>query len=329
MSRSKLIRAAITMGDPAGIGAELIVKALAHPAVSNIADFVIIGDKWAFNKAQGACLPAGRQKLRAKNYTFLDLNNVPRENFRFGVNRPEYGRASIEYIDKAAQLLKKRAVDCLVTCPISKEAINSAGFRFPGHTEYLAKLTKAKDFVMMLLNRQLKIVLITRHIPLTKVSSAISKEIILKDILLTYKSLKRLFLIPSPRIVVCGLNPHASDNGLLGTEENNIIKPVLKRLNPLIAHSIDGPFSADVAISRACKNKYDCVVAMYHDQALIPLKLSGSSTGVNITLGLAFVRTSPLHGTAFDIAGRNLADPSSMIESIKLAVRCTLNQRKA
>ena len=234
----------------------------------------------------------------------------------------------MEYLEKALELIKAREIDCLVTCPISKEAVNLAGFNWPGHTEYLARYSQSNDFIMMLLNKQLKITLVTRHIPLKSVWLQLNKDKIYKAISLTYKSLKEIFLIKNPRIVVCGLNPHASDNGLIGKEENGIIKPVLRNLRRKIRY-LDGPLSADVAISKANRKEYDCVVAMYHDQALIPLKMDGDSPGVNITLGLDFIRTSPLHGTAFDIAkDHTLANPLSLIEAIKLAIRCTSNLRK-
>jgi len=178
--------------------------------------------------------------------------------------------------------------------------------------------------VMMLLNKEFKFSLVTRHIPLKSVSGALNKDRLYKNIYVTYRVLKDFFLMESPRIVVCGLNPHASDNGIIGKEENQIVKPVLDRLRSMIGY-IDGPLSADVAIAKAKQKKYDCVIAMYHDQALIPLKLLDNSSGVNITLGLPFVRTAPLHGTAFDIAGTNRANPNSLIEAIKLAVECCVN----
>lgn len=309
--RQEKIRVGITMGDPSGVGPAIIRKAL--PKVKGLADFTVIGDAWLFN--------------RIPHIKFIDLGNVPRKNFKFGKVRAEYGRASIEYLDKALALIKTRQIDCLVTCPISKEAINLSGFRFGGHTEYLQRRTKTPDAVMMLLNKELKFSLVTRHLPLKGVAAAINQDVLYKNIRITYRALKELFLLESPRIVVCGLNPHASDNGLIGCEENQIIKPVLAKLKSVIRH-IEGPLSADAAIAKARKKKYDCVVAMYHDQALIPLKLSGNEAGVNLTVGLPFIRTSPLHGTAFDIAGTDLANPSSLTEAIKLAVRCTLNLKR-
>jgi 4-hydroxythreonine-4-phosphate dehydrogenase len=319
ISKSYKIKVGITMGDPSGIGPEITLKAIQR--LKGLADFVVIGDEWVLNKNQ-------KSKIKNQNYRFIDLNNVEHKNFKFGKIKAKYGRASIEYIDKALELIKNRQIDCLVTCPVSKEAINLAGFnKFCGHTEYLAKKTRTEDFAMMLLNKDLIISLVTRHIPLREVSLKLSRDKIYKTILLTYKSLEKLFSIPSPRIVVCGLNPHASDNGVIGNEENKIIKPVLERLRTKLKN-ISGPKPSDVAISEAKQKQYDCVIAMYHDQALIPLKLLGIGTGVNLTLGLPFIRTSPLHGTAFDIAGKGRACADSLIEAIKLAVRCALNLKR-
>ena len=295
------------MGDPSGIGPEIIAKAL--PQLKNLAQFIIIGDKWVFNQTT--------------DQKFIDLKNVEHKKFRFGQVRSEYGRASIEYLDQALELLKNKEIDCLVTCPVSKEAVSLSGLKFNGHTEYLAKHTKTKDFVMMLLNDRLKISLITQHIPINKVSRAITRKKIISTVTLTYQALKKLFSINNPRIVVCGLNPHASDNGVIGSQENKTMKPVLKKFK-----YVTGPISADIAISLADKSKFDAVIVAYHDQALIPLKLTDKSSGVNLTLGLSFVRTSPLHGTAFDIAGTNSANPDSLIAAIKLAIKCTRSQKK-
>ncbi len=308
------------MGDPSGIGPAITLAAINR--LKGLADFVIIADKWVLNQASGV-------RRQASGAKFIDLDNVSHKNFEFGRIKAEYGKASIQYLDKALELIKNNEIDCLVTCPISKEAINRAGFIYAGHTEYLSERTHSKDLVMMLLNKRLKFSLVTRHIPLRSVSSKINREILYKTISLTFQSLKELFLIKEPRIVVCGLNPHASDNGLIGLEENKIIIPLLQKIKSKIKN-LAGPISADVAIAMADKQEFDCVIAMYHDQALIPLKLYGNFKGVNITLGLPFVRTSPLHGTAFDIAKDYLpaANPGSLIEAIKLALRCTSNLKK-
>jgi 4-hydroxythreonine-4-phosphate dehydrogenase len=237
--------------------------------------------------------------------------------------RKEYGRASIEYLDKSVELLQEGQIDCLVTCPISKEAIGLCGFGYPGHTEYLASRLGVKRFEMMMLNDSLKFIALTRHIPLKEVSKAVTAAGVYSTCSFVNKELWRLFGIKVPRIVVCGLNPHASDNGVIGKEENNVIKPAIKRLR---AQGIkaQGPISADVAIAQAYRNEHDCVIAIYHDQALIPLKLTGQGVGANMTLGLPFVRTSPLHGTAFDIAAYpHLVDPRSLHYAIELAATCT------
>ncbi len=319
--KSSRIRVGITIGDPSGIGPLITSKALAK--LKGAADFVVIGDKWVLNRLSSIV-------YRLSSVRFIDLHNVRHKNFNFGKIKAEYGKASIEYLDKALELLSKKEIDCLVTAPISKEAISLAGFKYSGHTEYFLKKCKVKEVVMLLLNDVLRFSLVSRHIPLKKVATALTKRKIYDNIIITVKSLKGLFGIKNPRIAVCGLNPHASDNGLIGAEENKIIKPALEELRLRIKADIDGPLPSDVAIARASMGKYDCVVAMYHDQALIPLKLTGYGSGVNMTLGLPFIRTSPLHGTAFDIAKKaRLADPSSLIAAIRLAIKCVSTLKKA
>jgi 4-hydroxythreonine-4-phosphate dehydrogenase len=314
ISRSTRIRLGLTIGDPSGIGPAITLKAVNK--LKGLADFVVIGDKWVFDH------PISTR--------FIDLNNIPHKNFSFGKVKAEYGKASIEYLDKALELLNDKEIDCLVTAPISKEAINLAGFNYAGHTEYFLKQTGATEVVMMLLNDKLRFSLVTRHIPINKVSTNLTKTKLYNHILSTYQSLRDIFGIKNPRLVVCGLNPHASDNGLIGDEENAIIKPTLNKIKRDINADISGPLSSDVAILKAYRGDYDCVIAMYHDQALIPLKLTGPDTGVNLTLGLPFIRTSPLHGTAFDIAGKpRSADPGSLIAAIKLAVKCASHLKKA
>ncbi len=316
------------MGDPSGIGPEIITKAISRLKIN--ADIIIIGDRKVFNAARFGhrtpCPPVRQADTRHPSYAFIDLNNVDHKNFKFGKVRGEYGRASIEYLDIAMELINDKKIDCLVTCPISKESISLAGIHCGGHTEYLTKKTGTKDFVMMLLNEKIKISLVTRHIPIRKVSFMANKEELRKVIRITTSSLKSLFKISQPRLAVCGLNPHASDNGIIGNEENSVIKPVLNQIRD--EFDVVGPESADVVMLKALQGKYDAVIAMYHDQALIALKLSGYSSGVNITLGLPFVRTSPLHGTAFDIAGKNLAFPESLIAAVNLARKCALNLKR-
>ncbi|MFH0918277.1 MAG: 4-hydroxythreonine-4-phosphate dehydrogenase PdxA [Candidatus Omnitrophota bacterium] len=322
-SKSSKIKVGLTIGDPAGIGPAITLAAL--KLLKNKADFTVIGDRLVLAKA------AKLLKITPPPVKLIDLNNVDEKRFKFGSLNAQNGKASLEYLNAALELLKNNKIDCLVTCPISKEAINLAGARFTGHTEYLGQRTGSQDLVMMLINDKLKFSLVTRHIRLSDVCRMLTQEKIEKNILNTVVGLKSLFLIKKPRLVVCGVNPHASDNGVIGTEEQEVIAPVIKKLNKkLSGATIDGVLGADVAIAWAAKGKYDCVIAAYHDQALIALKLTGFESGVNLTLGLPFVRTSPLHGTAFDIARKPaLANPGSLIAAIKLAIKCTLNQKKA
>ncbi|MBI4708439.1 MAG: 4-hydroxythreonine-4-phosphate dehydrogenase PdxA [Candidatus Omnitrophica bacterium] len=318
--KSSKIKVGITLGDPSGIGPAITLKAIQQ--VKNLAEIIVIGDSFVLQKAASL-------KFYARNFKLIDLQNVKQREFRFGQIRAQYGRAAMEYLDQALGLLKNREIDCLVTCPISKQAINLAGFPYSGHTEYLMKMSASLHVVMMLLNDKLRFSLLTRHIPLKDVSPILNKQEIISNIGIITNGLKILFGIRAPKLVVCGLNPHASDGGIIGKEEESLIKPILKGLRKKLKVLIDGPMSADAAIQKAYYNQYDCVIAMYHDQALIPLKLTSPQTGVNLTLGLPFVRTSPLHGTAFDIAGDyNRANPDSLISAIKLAIECTKNQRK-
>lgn len=322
--KSSRIRVALTIGDPSGIGPAITLKAI--EILENKADFTVIGSSFVLAKTAKILKAA---PLSAK---LIDLNNIKEKNFKPGSINAQNGRACLEYLDAALFLLKQSKIDCLVTGPISKEAISLQGAKFSGHTEYLAKKTGSRNLVMMLLNDKLKFSLATRHIPLKDVCTKLSRKNLEENILCTIKSLRSLFSLKTPRIVVCGVNPHASDNGVIGTEEQAIMIPVIKRLGKIIdgGATLSGPLPADMAISRAAKGDYDCVIAAYHDQALIPLKLTDFDSGVNLTLGLPFVRTSPLHGTAFNIAANPVqANPASLVSAVRLAIQCTLNQRKA
>lgn len=322
------IKIGITMGDPGGIGAEIIAKIIVMPGINRLGKISVIGDSWVFSKTQS-------QRSIVKKVEFIDLKNVRRKNFKFGRVRPEHGLAAVEYLKEAVELIKQGKVDCLVTAPISKEAINLAGYKYSGHTEFLAGAfgKNKEDIVMMLLNKYLKISLVTQHLPLQKIISGLNREAIYKTIIITHRALKEYFTLAYPRICVAALNPHAGEGGLLGDEEIEKILPAIKRAKQLIGSvsspAIFGPLPADSAFSAAKQGRFEAVVAMYHDQALIPLKVLDYESGVNLTLGLGFVRTSPLHGTGFDIAGRNLASCKSLIAAIKTAVECTENSRRS
>ncbi len=311
------IKIGITMGDPGGVGPEISAKCIG--GWRDKAAPILIGDGMSFS---AAC----RGKLSfPRGFELIDLKNVSRASYRPGRICAEYGKASVEYLDKAMEMLASGEIDCLVTCPISKEAINLGGYHYSGHTEYLAERSACPDVVMMLVNDVFRFSLVTRHVPLADVSRCLTKKKIAHTLKVTRGALTDLFGISDPSLVVLGMNPHGSDNGLIGNEENSVIKPAVRACR---LSGVTGPLGADVAVSAAAKGSYDGVVAMYHDQALIPLKLTGDSNGVNMTLGLPFVRTSPLHGTAFDIAGKGKADPSSLRAAVKLALKCARNQKK-
>ena len=310
------------MGDPSGIGPEIIAAAL--PAICGRAHVTVIGDSWVFSKALRR-LARPRVKF---SFDFVEMENVPRAGFAFGRVRKEYGAASLEYVDLALALLKSGRIDCLVTCPVSKEAVSLASAGFRGHTEYLARAAGARSTVMMLLNSSLRFGLVTNHCAIKDVPGRIRLERIIETARLTDISLKKDFRVCRPRLACCGLNPHASDHGLFGKEERGVIEPALAQLRKK-GFWIDGPLAADTACARAREGAYDAVIAMYHDQALIPLKLTGADSGVNFTAGLPYVRTSPLHGTAFDIAGKGRGSPASLIAAFETARLCCQNLKNA
>jgi 4-hydroxythreonine-4-phosphate dehydrogenase len=313
------IKVGITMGDPSGIGPEIIAKAIKNPSINRIADFIIIGDEKTYQKVN---------KHPVRNVKFIDLGNVPSKSFAFGKIKQAYGKASVEYIQEAVVLLKRKDIDCLVTCPISKEAMQLAGFKWSGHTELLAELCGVSKPLMVLVNQYLKFALVTRHIALKKVPLVLTQSAICNTFLLAHKAMKQMFGESSPRIVALALNPHASDGGMLGKEEEDIIIPAVKKMQKRNLF-FEGPLPADSGIQKLLNKEYDCALAMYHDQALIALKLTDAESGVNLTYGLPYVRTSPLHGTAFNIAGKDIANPNSLIWAIKLAVQCARNLKNA
>ncbi len=301
-SRNKVI--AITMGDPLGIGGEVIEKALRRPDILQSGRFVLIGDAVRLKKCRGP------------RVTLLD------------VPYSDQGQGSLKFLDKAIELIKGGVVDALVTAPLSKEYVSRYSKGFVGHTEYLAESFGVRNFDMMFVADTMRLTIATRHLPLKEVPKAINKELVFNSIALMDKTLREQFSIKRPRIAVLGLNPHAGEGGLLGGEEQKHIIPAIKGA---VKRGINasGPYPADTFFinfghSRASGNptkNFDGIIAMYHDQGLAPVKGMYFKNLVNFTAGLPFVRTSPVHGTAFDIADKNKADPSSMIAAIKLAVQ--------
>lgn len=318
----------ITMGDPAGIGAEIVVKALADRKLRSAARYVIFGSNelltYAADLAEIECFWYRDHHENIQPYA---LDAVVLDYDEFGRPGPTEkgptkagGIASMAFLEDAIAAAKNGLIDGIVTAPISKQSWGLADFtRWPGHTELLAERFRAKHVAMMFVAPQLKLALATIHEPLFEIRHSFTIGCVFNPIELADRALRRWFGYENPSIAVCGLNPHASDEGRFGDEEQRIIKPAI-----LMAHeagiNVHGPFAADTLFVEAVRGKYDCVIAMYHDQGLIPLKLLAFDEAVNLTLGLPIVRTSPDHGTAFDIAHRNKANPGSMKAAISLAV---------
>lgn len=278
------------MGDPKGIGPEVIQKALASRSVRRICRPIVFGDSIFFDWKKSRPL-----------------------------SQKECGRLSGFYIEQAANAVLKGQIDAIVTAPISKEHLQKSGYPYPGHTEFLAALAHVRQVRMMMAGPRLKVVLTTIHEPIRKIPGLLSVPLILKTIEMTDASLKKWFGIRRPKIAVAALNPHAGEAGIFGDEEKKIIAPAVARAQRKKIHAA-GPYPPDTVFHRAVKGEFDAVVAMYHDQGLIPLKLLHFDEAVNITLGLPFIRTSVDHGTAFDIAGKGIANPASMIAAIETAV---------
>ncbi len=308
----------ITMGDPSGIGAEIIVRSLSVPGLVKGVRFIVVGDKFVFQKIQGFSHISNSPKIE-----FIDLNNVNRRNFCFGKISSKYGAAAMEYVDVALDLVRQQQIKALVSAPVGKESIAKSMNDFRGQTEYLAAKCGISNFGMLLINDSLKLALVTRHLPLKDVADKITVNNIVQVARLTASFLKSYYLIKRPKIAICSLNPHASDGGLIGDEEKKKIIPAIKKLKFLIDCS--GPYPADLILSRSQSKIADAIVVMYHDQALIPLKIDSKFNGVNITMGLPFIRTSPLHGTAYAIAGKNKANYLSMRYAINTAIKLAKN----
>lgn len=316
------------MGDPAGIGPEVILRALFEsPEMLDFCMPIIIGDRVVMEEAIRLLgLPVKLNVIRTPeeakvtpgSVDMIDLDTI--NSFEKKIPTVEGGRASAAYIRKAVELAINKQVDAIVTAPISKEALKMAGMNWPGHTEMIAELTATKDYAMMLAGGPLRVILVTIHTALRNVPDLVTKDKVLKTIRLAKKACSMLG-IRHPRIAVAGLNPHAGESGIFGDEEIREIVPAIETA-VLEGISATGPFPPDTIFNKAYKGEVDIVVCMYHDQGLIPLKMIAFDKGVNVTIGLPIIRTSPDHGTACDIAwsgSTGKADPSSMIEALKLA----------
>jgi len=326
---------AITMGDPLGIGPEVVVKALKQDDLHDLCRPLVIGDAGVLRRT-AAALGSPLQVVEVEKELFPaepgKIFLLPASCLKAGENlqdllRKDSARASFAYIEKAACLALGGKIQGIVTGPVSKEAIHRAGIPFRGHTEYLAEVSQTKKFVMMLAGERLRVALVTTHIAHAAVAPSLRGEEILSVIEVTGQGLRNFFRIPSPRLGVAALNPHAGEGGLFGDEEGVINGAVAAARAK--GWNVSGPWPADTLFYRAVQGEFDAVVCMYHDQALIPLKLLHFDSAVNITLGLPFIRTSVDHGVAYDLAGRGLASSRSLEEAIRLAAKMAAGRQGA
>ncbi len=338
---------AITVGDYNGIGPEVVLKSIRHPSILRICRPVLVGPREAFSHYAGILhyrirfMPVTADALKSTgafagflhslpsgNVALLESSSVPNGLIQPGLLAADAGSSAVKAIEQAASLAVSGKVAAMVTAPVSKRAIHLAGGTFPGQTEMVQHIAASPTVAMMLVSPILRVGLVTIHIPVSDIASLLTGPLIQEKIEVVHAALIRDWAIPAPRIAVLALNPHAGEGGDIGQEEERIIVPVIDHCRKR-GMDIQGPFPADAFFGRYQPRSYHAVMAMYHDQGLIPLKMSSSGRAVNVSAGLSIVRTSPDHGTAFDIAGRKKANPSSMIEAIRLAVRIAHNRQRA
>lgn len=310
----------ITVGDPAGIGPEIVIKAVSDYAIADVCRPVLIGDRRNLEWTNGE-LGLSATFVESGSEVSGTIEVIDQANLddvvEFGVESPTTGRSAAKNIEAAVELWRDGKIDAIATAPISKNALKLAGYDFPGHTEFLAALTDTKEFAMSFFAERLRVVLLSTHVSLRSAIDLVTTESLVKLIEFADRTLPA-FIGKQPKIAVAGINPHASEGGMFGDEEATRIEPAIDRCR---AKGIDisGPYSPDTIFLRGYRGEFDLVVACYHDQATIAVKSLSFGASVNVTLGLPLIRTSVDHGTAFDIAGRNIADESSMKAAIRLA----------
>lgn len=319
-------RIGITMGDPAGIGPEVVLKAVAEEEIRRICVPLIIGDAQLLaHTARTLDLQCGYDIIRKgepipevlAEPAIFHLDNIT-GFIEPGIESGAAGRAAAGYIEAAVELCAAGSIDAIATAPINKRALFLGGYSFPGHTEFLAQLTGTEEYAMAFVAENLRVVLISTHVPLSEAIRLVERDRVVRIINLTHRELRR-WGIERPRLAVAALNPHGAEGGLFGVEEASEIAPAIEACHGIDDINVRGPFSADTVFLRASRGEFDAVIACYHDQAMIPVKCLSFGEAVNVTLGLPFIRTSVDHGTAFDIAGKGLAEHSSMVAAIKLA----------
>ena len=327
------IRVAITQGDTNGVGYEVILKVFSDPNILELCTPIIYGSpkiasyhRKALNLEVPYTIINHAEEARDGRVNLLACFD---DEIKIEMGQPsqEAGAAALKALDRAMTDYRSELYDVLVTAPINKATIQSPGFHFPGHTEYIeTSVGEGQKALMILMNETLRVALVTTHLPIKDIAKAITKEGIVKKATIFHKALKRDFRISSPRIAVLSLNPHAGDNGLLGSEEKDIILPAIEELADKGIQAF-GPFAADGFFGSGAYDRFDGVLAMYHDQGLAPFKTIALESGVNYTAGLPIVRTSPDHGTAYDIAGKGIADENSMRQAIFTAIDVFRNRQ--
>ncbi len=318
----------ITMGDATGVGPEIIVKALADRGLYDLARPVVIGDRKIMERAVGIvgaelrCRTVERPAIAGNEYgviDIVDLDNLPAD-LPFAKVDGRAGKAAYEYVERAVRYALKDEIHAVVTAPLHKEALNLGGYHFPGHTEILAHLAGSKDYAMMLVGGSLRVIHVSTHVSLRQACDLVKKERVARVIALADEAMKMLGFA-EPRIAVAGLNPHCGEGGLFGSEDAEEIVPAVEAARQQ-GINVSGPIAPDTVFYRAAiKDHFDIVVVMYHDQGHIPLKVLGFETGVNVTVGLPYIRTSVDHGTAYGKAGKGTADSRSMTESLVLGAK--------
>jgi 4-hydroxythreonine-4-phosphate dehydrogenase len=312
---------ALTIGDPAGIGPEVVVQAAADPQLAPLARWVVVGDARILDIAA---------RITGQSLAGADVRDIrtlgPIDDFAFGRMDARCGVAAVDYVRVATEMCLNGEADAMVTAPLNKEAVTLSGRSFTGHTEYIAELCGATESRMLLCSDRLSTVHVTTHVPLRR-ACEVETPRVLRTIQLGHEAM-RLLGFERPRIAVCGLNPHAGEHGLFGDEDSRAIAPAIEAARQQ-GIECSGPHAGDTIFLLASRGAYDLVVAMYHDQGHIPMKLIDFEGTVNISLGIPIIRTSVDHGTAFDIAGRNRADPRSMKQAMKVAARMAVTRRAA
>jgi 4-hydroxythreonine-4-phosphate dehydrogenase len=304
---------AVTIGDPAGVGPEIVLKALSDPEIRHFANWIVVGDRGVLRKTAATC----RMDVSGLP-TILEVPHIKvADQLRFGVLSADCGRAALEYVRVATEMCLMGKAHGMVTAPVNKEAVTISGIPFSGHTEYIARLCGTPDSRMMLSNAMLNVIHVTTHVSLRNAIEAPTGRI-LRTIEVGNEAMK-LLGCEHPRIAMCGINPHAGEHGLFGIEDAERIIPAIEAARAT-GVLVDGPHAPDTVFMRAIRGEYDMVVAMYHDQGHIAMKLIDFEHTVNVTLGIPIIRTSVDHGTAFDIAGKNKASPQNMMAALRMGV---------